>query len=322
MTPEASPLTLIASSAVGAVDDDAVGRAVAGGPAEGAGEVDVHVGDVGSGEVVDGDDVGAAEGVEVDPLDAGGVHRDVAGVAEEREPVSVGGQVDVLGDVGAVEEHRVGAVLAFDRVAAVARIPDERVVAGTQQGQVVAAVAVDRVVPVAAEQRLAPRTAGDRVVSVSTGDRRRDAVGEDAVAFVDAHEVVAGARRRRRSLATLLRAEAEVGRAVVTDVDLENAGLAGLQAKRDLVARFGALDRQHAVLELRVLEPGFAWRVRGLVGVAAGRGIPRAGHDPGCDGARSGRQPPTNRRPHGARLLGSNEVLHGVPFGVVDLSCG
>ena len=46
--------------------------------------------------------------------------------------------------------------------------------------------------------------------------------------------------------------KAELGRAVVADVDLENAGLAGLQAKRDLVARVRARDRQLAVLELRV----------------------------------------------------------------------
>ena len=74
--------------------------------------------------------VGAAEGVEVDGLDAGGVHRDVAGVAEEPEPASVGGDVDLFGRGCAVEDHRVVAVLALDDVAAVARIPDERVVAG------------------------------------------------------------------------------------------------------------------------------------------------------------------------------------------------
>ena len=125
--------------------------------AERAGEVDVDAGDVGAGQVVDGDGVGAAEGVDVDRLDAGGVHRDAADVAENVEPVAVGGQADLLGDVRAVEQHRVGAVLALDGVAAVAGIPDEGVVAGAQQGQVVAAVAVDRVVAVAAEQRVVAR---------------------------------------------------------------------------------------------------------------------------------------------------------------------
>ena len=49
--------------------------------------------------------------------------------------------------------ERVDAVLALDHVAAVARVPVERVVAGAQQGDVVAAAADDEVVAVAAEQR-------------------------------------------------------------------------------------------------------------------------------------------------------------------------
>ncbi len=57
------------------------------------------------------------------------------------------------GNVRAVEQHRVGAVLTFDRVAAVARVPLERVVARTQEGRVVTAIAIDEVVAVAAEQR-------------------------------------------------------------------------------------------------------------------------------------------------------------------------
>ena len=98
----------------------------------------------------------------------------------------------LLGDVGAVEQHRVGAGLALDGVAAVARIPDEGVVAGAHERQVVAPVAVDRVVPVAAEQPLGSGASGEVVVSVSTVERRRDAVGEGAVGLVDPHEVVAG----------------------------------------------------------------------------------------------------------------------------------
>ena len=53
---------------------------------------------------------------------------------------------------GAVEQQRVGAVLALDHVAAVARIPLEDVVAGAEEGDVVALLAVDEVVAVAAEQ--------------------------------------------------------------------------------------------------------------------------------------------------------------------------
>ena len=147
----------------GAVDDD---RRSAASPvtAQEAGEIDVHASDVGSGQVVDRDEVRPAEGVEVDPLDAGRVHGDVGLGAEEPEPVSVRRQVDLLGDVGAVEAHRVGTGLAFDRVAAVARIPDEGIVAGAQQGPVVASVAVERVVALAAEQGLRSGSPGQGVV--------------------------------------------------------------------------------------------------------------------------------------------------------------
>ena len=76
--------------------------------------------------------------------------------------------------VGAVEQHRVGAVLALDGVAAVARIPDERVVAGAEEREVVAAVAVDRVVAGAAARRLDALGAGDRVVSGAAVERQGD----------------------------------------------------------------------------------------------------------------------------------------------------
>ena len=144
MTPDASPFDADRVVAVGAVDDDLVGLSVAGACGS---EVDVDFADVGSGQVVDGDQVGAAERGEVDLFDAVGVHRDVGDVAEEAQPASVRGQVDLLADVGAVELHRVGAVLAFDDVAAVAGVPDERVVAGAEEGGVVAAAAVDESLP-------------------------------------------------------------------------------------------------------------------------------------------------------------------------------
>ena len=85
-------------------------------------------------------------------LDAVEVHGDVADVAGEPRPAAVGRDVDVLVDVGAVEHQRVGAGLALDGVAAVARVPDERVVAGAEEGDVVAAAAGDGVVAVAADQ--------------------------------------------------------------------------------------------------------------------------------------------------------------------------
>src|SRR5439155_9284588 len=108
---------------------DAVGLAVTGSAAERAGEVDVYAADVGAAQVVDGDEVGAAESVEVDPLDAVGVHRDGGDVTCELQPIPVRRQLDLLGAVRPVEEHRVGAVAALDGVAPVARVPDEGVVA-------------------------------------------------------------------------------------------------------------------------------------------------------------------------------------------------
>ena len=103
---------------------------------------------------MDGDQVGAAQGVEVDLLHPCGVHGDVGHVTEETQPVPVGGQVDMLGNIGTVKEHGVAAVLALDRVTAVAGVPDEGVVAGTHQRQIVALAAGDRVVPVAAHKPL------------------------------------------------------------------------------------------------------------------------------------------------------------------------
>ena len=70
--------------------------------------------------------------------------------------------VEVLGDVGAVEQHRVGAVLALDDVVAVARVPLEHVVAGAHERHVVALLAVDEVVAVAAEQEVDAVAAEER----------------------------------------------------------------------------------------------------------------------------------------------------------------
>ena len=95
--------------------------------------------EVGARQVVDGQDVGAAERLRrrcvSTSLRSMTMLRDVAG---EADAPAVGRDVDVLVDVRAVEQHRVGAVLALDDVAAVARIPLERVVAGAQERGVVA----------------------------------------------------------------------------------------------------------------------------------------------------------------------------------------
>ena len=69
----------------------------------------------------------------------------------KRDPSAVGRDVDLLGDVGAVEQQRVDPGLAFDGVVVVAGVPDEGVVAGAHQRHVVAVAAVDEVVALAAE---------------------------------------------------------------------------------------------------------------------------------------------------------------------------
>ena len=145
--------------ALRAVDGDRVGRAVA--ARAGTGEVGVDRRQVGARQVADHHVVGTAEGAERDGLDVVEVHRHVGDVADETHPAAVGGDVDVLRDVGAVESQRVAAVLALDGVAAVTRIPLEGVVTGAEQRDVVAVVAEDGVVAVPADHRVGPLRAAD-----------------------------------------------------------------------------------------------------------------------------------------------------------------
>ena len=167
-TCEPERVTRTVSARSRAVDGDGVGRAVAA-AAEG-GEVDVRALQVGAGEVVDGDGVGAAEGADVEASMSSKSMRDGGDVAGEPHARAVGGDVDVLADVGAVEVQDVVAALALDGVAAVARIPLEAVVAGAQQGGVGADVAVDEVVAGAAEQRVGAVAAAQRVVAGAAVD--------------------------------------------------------------------------------------------------------------------------------------------------------
>src|SRR3954454_97479 len=133
-----------------AVDGDRVGRAVA--AAGAAGEVDRGLLDAASAEVADGDAVGAAECPELDALDAVQVHGDVGDVAGEQGVRAVRADVDLLGDVRAVEAERVEPALAVDAVAAGPGVPDEDVVAGAEAGGAAAAPACDDVVAGAAEE--------------------------------------------------------------------------------------------------------------------------------------------------------------------------
>ena len=181
-----------------AVDDHGVGRAIALPASRRRRQVERDLGDVGAGEVVDRDGVGAAQGRKLDVLDAVEVHDDVGDVAGQPHPRAVGRDVDALVDVGAVEHQRVGAVLALDRVVAVTRIPGERVVAGAEEGDVVAPPAGHGVVAVAAEEDVGARAADDGVVAGAAVDGEADDAGRQR-GRVD--RVVAGAGVDRQRVA-------------------------------------------------------------------------------------------------------------------------
>ena len=139
-------------------------------------EIDVDRRHVGAAQVVDHDLVGAAEGLEVDGLDIVEVHGDVGDVAEEARMIAVRRDIDLLGDDRAVEQHRVGAVLAIDGVVVVARVPDEHVVAGAHESDIIAVAAVDQVVAAAAD---------DQIVAEAAIHRQRDLAGRQRAGVDD-----------------------------------------------------------------------------------------------------------------------------------------
>src|SRR5262249_46661794 len=182
----------------GAVDGHGVRLAVAHSAAGRRCEVDGDLRHVGSGEVVDGDAVGTAQGVNLDVLDTVEIHGDVAAVAGGSPPLAIGGDVHLLAHVGAVEHEGIDAVLALDYVAAVAGVPDEQVVAGAEKGGVVAATADHSVVAVAAKQKIGALTSDDVVVAGAAvegehriaGRQRRRGEGIVAVATADDERIV------------------------------------------------------------------------------------------------------------------------------------
>ena len=108
----------------------------------------------------------------------------------QSDAAAIGRDVEVLARVGAVEQQRVEAVLAFDNVAAVARVPGERVVADAEKSDIVAASADHAIVAVAPDQCVGALTAGDGVVARAAVDREADDSGRQR-SGVD--RVVAGA---------------------------------------------------------------------------------------------------------------------------------
>src|SRR6185312_4981763 len=176
--------------AVGGVDGDGVDLAVAGRAADRRGQVDGDLGDVGAAEIVNPDVVAPAQSMELDALDIVQVHGDVGDVAREERAPTVGEDVDVLGDVGAVEEQGIDAVLTLDGVVVVAGVPDERVVAGAEQRDVVAVAAVDRVVALAADHDVVAEAAVHLQADLAGGE----AAGVDDIVAAESidDQLVAG----------------------------------------------------------------------------------------------------------------------------------
>ena len=85
-------------TAIGAVDDDLVGRAVVG-LAGASAEVGLDLGEIGSRDVVDGQPVRAPEGCQIDLLDARQIHRDRADITGEAHAAAVGRDVELFGGV-------------------------------------------------------------------------------------------------------------------------------------------------------------------------------------------------------------------------------
>ena len=157
----------------------------------------------------------------------------------------------------AVEQQRVGAVLALDHVAAVARIPLEDVVAGAEQGRVVALVAVDEVVAVAAEKEVGAVAAEDGVVAGAAVDRHAD----------EGRQIAGGAE----AVVAAVHVEHEVfGR---PDVDAERRGIDAVEAHARAVGGGGEDLRAVAAVDLDGVG---AVAALGQIGVVAGFQIMRS----------------------------------------------
>ena len=81
----------------------------------------------------------------------------LADIAGEAHPPAIRRDVDVLGDIGAVEDERIDTGLTLDDVAAVTRVPDEGVVAGAEKRRIVAGSSNDEIAALAADQEIVPR---------------------------------------------------------------------------------------------------------------------------------------------------------------------
>ena len=124
---------------------------------------------VGSAEIVDHDAVGAAQGLKPDELDVVEIHGDIGDVAGEAHARTVGRDVDVLCDIGAVEVEPVQAVLALDHVAAVVRVPLEHIVARAEKSDIVARAAIEKIVTGGTIERVGAGKSKQDVCAVISG---------------------------------------------------------------------------------------------------------------------------------------------------------
>ena len=185
--------TVIGLVAGRTVDRHPVHRAVT--ASRGAGKVNVDSGadNVGAGEVVDDDIVRTAQDLQANQFDAVEVRGDAVDIAGEAHASTIGGDIDVLGEVDAVEVEPVDAVLTFDGVVGIALIPLKDVVAGAQESDVVARAPIDHIVAAAAIERVSARQSEQDVCATVAGQNVALAASKH---LFDAAQRVA--RRRRR----------------------------------------------------------------------------------------------------------------------------
>ena len=195
----------------------------------------------------------------------------------------------MLGCVRAVELKDVLAALTFDGVAAVAGIPDERVVAGAHQGGVGPAPAVDHVIPGTADQRVVAVASDQRVIAGAAVDGHVAELGPGG--DPDLVVAAAGLHVDRTERAAI---EREVDRAVLADVELDDVGIVGRGQQLELVARGVADDLERPALHLSL--------VRGRSRIS--REAQHRGQADAADGARQERprSAPINMNPHRAPL--------------------
>src|SRR5262249_7298196 len=96
------------------IGDQLISRTVAAATVRPKDEVDLS--ETGAAHIVDGDDIDAAQRAKRNRLDAVQVHGDAGNVAGEADASAIRRNVDSLGDIGAIEQQRVGAGLALDDV--------------------------------------------------------------------------------------------------------------------------------------------------------------------------------------------------------------